>query len=954
MTRVEDLNVSVEQFLGENVPPQAFSVPLPDALAAEVTERLKQEADRYWAIDPHRSLEFADRIVAIGRAQGDDRRVALGLMARGDALKFLGRMEEAWNALEQAGNLFQLAGDEVGWARTRIGRLYLGAHVNRVEDTLADAEQARAIFTRHGEHEKLLRLHLNGALLYTWLSDLRQALRLYDSALVIAETLGETGRQYLGPLNTNIGLTYLRLGDFRQAMAHYERARALMAAANETKNIAILEIDIAWIARAQGHYRRALDLLHDVLARIADQLPWDAATAKCGIVECYLHLNRYAEARDLARQAITDYRVFNTDYRLAWTLLLLANAEAELANFTAARAALDEAEPIFTSLGAASWVAKTHLRRGRIALKQGDAAAAYREATAAAAQFNSDEQQVDYATSVLLQGQALAALGNIKAAAEAGAGTLRTAQRQGIPSLRYAAHVLLGQIAETQHQATHAMRHYRAAAATVERVQRGLTITLRPGFLEDQAAALRALIGLHLRLGQAEQAFTTLEQAKSQVLLGYLANREHLRWTRDDPRSRALIEELNHLRDEHQWFYSLAHDPPRSDDDRFTPIQKQGALAEVTSRERRMRAITEQLYLRNSADHTANYIYTASAPDVQSYLDEDTLLAEFYNDGDQLWAFTLDAHTLAVHHLPIENETLNELLAQLQTNLAAALKLDANTTAGRNLTRLAQRILWRLYSVLIKPLALHLHDRRRLVVVPYGVLHYLPFHLLYDGSQYLIQQYEVVVMPAAGLASQPGPQRRPGALILAHSWKERLPNTQAEAQIVQSLFGGELRAELAATRTALQAPPGQILHIAAHGQYRLDQPDLSYLQLADGQLYADDLLQQDLSYELVTLSACETGRANAAGGDELIGLGRGFLYAGAGALILSLWQVLDTTATVRFMEHLYRALKAGTSKASALRTAQRALLADDAQLHPALWGAFQLVGNPQPLSSAVD
>jgi CHAT domain-containing protein len=147
----------------------------------------------------------------------------------------------------------------------------------------------------------------------------------------------------------------------------------------------------------------------------------------------------------------------------------------------------------------------------------------------------------------------------------------------------------------------------------------------------------------------------------------------------------------------------------------------------------------------------------------------------------------------------------------------------------------------------------------------------------------------------------------------------------------------------------LEAPPSQILHIAAHGEHRLDQPDLSYIELADGQLYADDLLQQDLSYELVTLSGCETGRAHVAGGDELVGLGRGLLYAGAGALILSLWHVADSS-TLALMDRLYRSLQMGKSKAAALREAQVSFLAHDQRIHPAFWGAFQLVGDASPLS----
>src|SRR5262245_21596145 len=169
--------------------------------------------------------------------------------------------------------------------------------------------------------------------------------------------------------------------------------------------------------------------------------------------------------------------------------------------------------------------------------------------------------------------------------------------------------------------------------------------------------------------------------------------------------------------------------------------------------------------------------------------------------------------------------------------------------------------------------------------------------------------------------------------------------------MVQRLFSGTLCSGEAANRAALQASPTQILHIATHGEHRLDQPDLSYLQLADGQLYADDMLQRDMSYELVTLSACETGRANIAAGDELIGLGRGFLYAGAGALLVSLWQVADTS-TLYFMERMYKALHGGASKSAAIREAQQFMLTQELWHHPAFWGPFQLIGNDQPLSSS--
>ncbi|MGE5249857.1 MAG: CHAT domain-containing protein, partial [Bacteroidota bacterium] len=727
----------------------------------------------------------------------------------------------------------------------------------------------------------------------------------------------------------------------------YERARAYLVDANEIRNVTLLDTNIAYVARSQGHYRRALDTLHRVLDE-AVQFPLEELGAKSDMVECYLYLNRYAEARDMARQVITGYHANKDAHALARALLHLTAAEAGLSNFAAAQAALDEAEPIFASLGAGRWVLTTHLLRGRIALKQGDAAAAYREAIAAAASFESAGQQVDYAAAALLESQALFALGDIKAAAQAASRCLAVAQQNGVPSIRYSTHLLLGQIRQAQERPLRALRHYEAAVATVERVQRGMSITLRPGFLEDKGEALRSLIALHFRAGRAADAFETLERAKSQVLLGYLANRENFAWSTDDSRSRTLMDQLNSLRAEHQWYYRLAHEPSERSDHPGTVPPEQARL-EVAARERQMRAITEQLYLRSRDDQQAGRLPTTSLSLIQRSLPEGTLLIEFYNDGMDLWAFTLDGGTIDIRRLPIKVETLDGLLGQLQANIGAALHIDAGSVQTRRLTMLAQRILHRLYSLLIEPLHLQLDGLRRLVVVPYGALHYLPFHLLYDGSAYLIEQVELVTLPAAGLSTRPGPRRQPGALILAHSWDGRLPHTLAEAQVVHRFFGGVLQAEEMACRAALQASPTQILHIAAHGEHRLDQPDLSYLQLADGQVYADDILQQDLSYELVTLSACETGRARVAAGDELIGLGRGFLYSGAGALLVSLWPVVDAS-TMHFMERTYQALTSGASKAAALRAAQLASLAENRDLHPAFWGAFQLIGDANPLS----
>ncbi|HNP71662.1 MAG TPA: CHAT domain-containing protein [Kouleothrix sp.] len=919
---------------------------LSDADAAALVEYLKGEADRHWWINANQSVEFADLIVAIGRARGDVWQEALGTMARGDALKFVGNVEEAWRLLGHAGELFGSIGDEVGWARTRIGRLVICQELQQVRQATDDAEIARGIFQRYAEHERLFGLYNNLAMTYSRLGNQQRALELYLAAQQILPQLSRNNAQHTSLLATNLGFCHHMLGEFGKAKHYYEQAKQLFEQRREPRGMALIEHNLAHIAMLQGQYRTALSVLHHVRDSYRSQgLALDATHVDRDIVEIYLLLNRYTEARDLAQRVIGEYRAHESAYREGLTLIHLATAEANLRQTQAAAYALKQAETLFASIGAPTWHDIAQLRRGQLALRTGDTLAALDIAAASIASLR--QYPVEYGTANVLRGQSFLALGAPDAAASCARAALAIG-KSSIPTLRYDAHLLLGAIAERLGQERRALRHYRAAIATIDQLQRRLTITLRSNFLDTRGEAFAAIMRLYLGSGQAVCAFEALEGAKSQNILGYLSNREQLRWRNTGAHYQSLVEELSRLRAEHRWFYHLAYEQVALEEGEQPRIAPEQARAEVALREGRMRAITEQLYLESGDDRQAA-VAAPQTGEVQQQLAPGTLLVEFYNDGNTMWAFTLGRSELAMRRLPTSTAAIDQLIAQLRANVEFALKAGAGTPLSRNLARVAHRILGQLYEALLAPLAGSWGGIERLIVVPYGALHYLPFHLLYDGEHYAIERREVVVLPAAGLLTRRPPQRAPGARVLCHSWQGRLSQTLAEARIVHDLFGGEIHAESAATRARLGSPPTQLLHIAAHGQHRLDQPDLSYIELGDGQLYTDDLLQHDLSYELVTLSACETGRAHVAAGDELIGLGRGFLYAGAGALITSLWQIPDALTT-DFMQRLYTSLHAGASKTAALRAAQRAIHADAPDLHPAFWGAFQLAGDPRPLS----
>jgi CHAT domain-containing protein len=115
----------------------------------------------------------------------------------------------------------------------------------------------------------------------------------------------------------------------------------------------------------------------------------------------------------------------------------------------------------------------------------------------------------------------------------------------------------------------------------------------------------------------------------------------------------------------------------------------------------------------------------------------------------------------------------------------------------------------------------------------------------------------------------------------------------------------------------------------------------SSLKLHDGWLTAADVLALDLDGALVTLSACESARNRVLAGDEIVGLARGFLGAGAATLVASLWLVQDET-TSWMMERWYGRMREGVGRTAALREAQLALR--ERHPHPYYWAPFVLMG----------
>jgi CHAT domain-containing protein len=194
--------------------------------------------------------------------------------------------------------------------------------------------------------------------------------------------------------------------------------------------------------------------------------------------------------------------------------------------------------------------------------------------------------------------------------------------------------------------------------------------------------------------------------------------------------------------------------------------------------------------------------------------------------------------------------------------------------------------------------------------------------------------------------------------VPAPRW-DRLPWTRKEAEEIAALFpGGRVSVALdeqASLPRAVDPQLGQAryLHLATHGLFNIQEPALSGLVLTlvdrqgrqqDGFLQIGDVFNLNLNSELVVLSACETGLGDQVRGEGLVGLTRGFFYAGTPRVVVSLWKV-DDQATAKFMSYFYEFLRKGKqSPSQALRSAQQKLRMQTIWTSPFYWGAFVLQG----------
>jgi CHAT domain-containing protein len=416
---------------------------------------------------------------------------------------------------------------------------------------------------------------------------------------------------------------------------------------------------------------------------------------------------------------------------------------------------------------------------------------------------------------------------------------------------------------------------------------------------------------------------------------------------------------------------------------RISAIQKDLWRQDVTAAVRKQRATDlesaendlERLHLeiRRSNPRLGSVQYPQPlglAQIQQEVLKPGVTLIEYYLGEKRsfVWAVSQDQSASAV--LPPAKD-IETLAGALRKSLTATVSGLTARQAGSESSRLSAR----LYEMLLKPVEGSLERSQSLIIVPDGVLYYVPFEALRAGDGYLLERFPISYAPSATSlrALEPSDAPAPPKVLLAFgdpvyqgssSNGQRgseagpvlapLPYTREEVLGIASLFPKAGSAVYLGPRASQEAVKAETLdryryiHFATHGILDESHPSRSGLALTagtgnDGVLKVDQITGLRIHADVVTLSACSTGLGELVSGEGMLGLVRSFLYAGASSVAVSLWNVNDD-ATSTLMKEFYRNLSRSVPPREALRRAKISLIHQDNALwhHPHFWAPFVL------------
>jgi len=912
----------------------------------EWDEIISTLADRVWQevrIDTARAQALADIAIAIAEARDTKVGLAKALRAKGNALYVSDEHAAAIQNHQRAASLFEEVGDQSQLARTLSSSIQPLLLLGRYDEALAIGERAREIFSREQNSWRLARLEINIGNIYHRQDRFQEALAYYQRAY--EDLCAHDDAEGMAAVLSNLSLCYISLNDFSRALEFHQTARQHCQQKGMPILVAYADYNIAYLYFLRGEYGHAVQMLRE--ASTSAKKAGDAyqfALCDLDLSEIYLELNLVSDAAELGRRANASFEQLGFGYEAAKALTFAAIAASRQGQPFEGIRLFTQAREMFVRDQNLVWPSLINLYQALVLFNEGRLFEAQRLCTASREFFSSSTLSAKRALAELLLARIALKMNDGRSARQYCEAARKQLGQIQSRMLTYQAEFLSGEIERITGKEENAYESYLRARDALEILRGSLRgEELKIAFFENKLEVYEQLANICINSRRMEEAFAYVQQAKSRSLMDNLMQPVRPPSDADSGQSE-LVRSIRSLREELNWYYNLI------EREQLRPQEQSAKRIQKLEQEARSR---EDDLMRALKDATASEASQAgfatpaavSLEEIRNAIPAGSVLLEYFCINDRYVACVLSRDALEIRPVTVQSR-IKRLLQLLQFQLSKFrldpqyLKTFQESMAASILTHLEG-----LHEELIVPIR-DLLQGKHIVVLPHGLLHYVPFHALYDGQAFLIDRFSVSYAPSASvytLCCSKQVNRSGSSLILGIDDAQApliLDEVRALAAILPDakLFTGAAAGEDVLKQ---EGQGSRLLHIATHGYFRQDNPMFSSIRLGNTYLSLYDLYHLKLPLELVTLSGCATGLNVVSPGDELIGLVRGLLQAGAQSLVLSLWDVHDES-TKQFMIGFYRQLQNGASKAAALQAAMLELRKD--WPHPYYWAPFLLIG----------
>jgi CHAT domain-containing protein/uncharacterized protein HemY len=661
-----------------------------------------------------------------------------------------------------------------------------------------------------------------------------------------------------------------------------------------------------------------------------------------------MRFGRNLKAKEYAEEALKGARRFGNRYMESNLLRKLADIASNLKQYEEANLLLEQSLQIAKGLNSAYFVGLCFLTMGNNLLKMNKPAEAVKPLEDALEYFDrGGDFHLMNRWCYFRLGHAYRRTNKNSDAKKCFKSAIRIAAKASDPELQWRAHLWLGKMAEKEGENQKAFEQYAEAIKIIESLRTKLTDPgLKALFMKDKLGIYESIIQLLYKMRQPSEAFHYLERARARVMLDMLAEKNFSSKKKEENEllieERALRKRIEEISSEAEKV-SLER-PQEPEEEAMEPRGPEVRISELERLRSQYRAILQRIEKLNSELASLVSMNPLKANEIQALLDADTALLEYFVGFEDRFIFVVTKEKILAVRLNVDSNRLFQTIKDFRARAVEGITLD------RLFTKTYEKPISELYEILIKPIEGEISGKKHLVIVPHGMLHYLPFQtLLSKSGKYLIESFTISYLPSASVlkyarVNNKGNRTELFAVGNPATGLAPLPAAEEEVHELSTLFKKRLvltGREATKTSVKRQSPKYDLLHLSTHGEMIESDPLRSNLRFTpsagdDGRLTVNEIFDMEIKANLVTLSACETAlvkgeEGDFPRGDDLVGLSRAFIHAGAPSVVASLWKVSDDS-TVELMGSFYRNLRSMT-KAEALQKAQIDLMKSSIRFH---------------------